>query len=37
MKKAAPVWLSGVQMRKRTSSGHSHSESWIWVIAAPLR
>ena len=37
MKKAAPAWLSGVQMRKRTSSGHSHSAIWIWVMAAPLR
>ena len=37
MKNAAPAWLKGVAIRNRTSSGHSHSASWISVIAAPLR
>ena len=37
VKKAAPAWESGVQMRKRVSSGHCHSAIWIWVIDAPLR
>ena len=37
MKKAAPACESGVQMRKRVSSGHSHSAIWIIVMVAPLR
>ena len=37
MKKAAPACDSGVAIRNRVSSGHSHSESWIWVRVAPLR
>ena len=37
MKNAAPACESGVQMRKRVSSGHSHSAIWIIVIVAPLR
>ncbi len=31
-KNAAPAWLSGVHIRNRGLSGHSHSASWIWVI-----
>ena len=31
-KNAAPACDSGVHMRKRGDSGHSHSASWIWVI-----
>ena len=31
-KKAAPACESGVHIRKRGDSGHSHSESWICVI-----
>ena len=37
VKKAAPAWESGVQIKKRTSSGHCHSDSWIMVMAAPPR
>ena len=32
MKNAAPACDSGVIIRKRGFSGHSHSESWIDVI-----
>ena len=31
-KNAAPACDSGVHMRNRGLSGHSHSASWIWVI-----
>jgi len=34
MKNAAPAWLSGVQMRNRRSSGHSHSAIWMAVMVA---
>ena len=33
-KNAAPACESGVHIRKRGFSGHSHSASWIWVIVA---
>ena len=36
-KNAAPAWLSGVHIRKRGVSGHSHSASWICVIVAIVR
>ena len=36
-KNAAPACDSGVQMRKRGRSGHSHSASWICVIVAHRR
>ena len=32
MKNAAPACESGVHIRNRGFSGHSHSASWIWVI-----
>ena len=32
MKNAAPACDSGVHIRKRGLSGHSHSAIWIWVI-----
>ena len=35
MKNAAPACDSGVQMRKRGSSGHCHSAIWIWLSVAP--
>ena len=31
-KKAAPAWDSGVHMRNRGFSGHSHSASWTWLM-----
>ena len=31
-KNAAPACESGVHIRKRGDSGHSHSESCTWVI-----
>ena len=31
-KNAAPACDSGVHIRKRGLSGHSHSAIWIWVI-----
>ena len=31
-KNAAPACDSGVHIRKRGDSGHSHSDIWIWVI-----
>ncbi len=33
-KNAAPAWLRGVHMRNRGFSGHSHSASCTWVMAA---
>ena len=33
-KNAAPACDSGVHMRNRGASGHSHSASWTWVIVA---
>jgi len=32
-KNAAPACESGVHTRKRGACGHSHSASWLWVIA----
>ncbi len=37
VKKAAPAWDSGVQIRKRVSPGHCHSAIWIWAMATPER
>ena len=31
-KNAAPACDSGVHIRNRGDSGHSHSAIWIWVI-----
>ena len=36
-KNAAPACESGVHIRNRGDSGHSHSASWIWVIVAMVR
>ena len=36
-KNAAPACESGVHMRKRGLSGHSHSASWTWVMVAIAR